>query len=269
MRKTVLMVTLLFLFPLSAIAQKTIVLLGPYDMEEEKSESRSQLIADKVGKTVKESGREVILLTKECSDSLCLFQIMENHQADQAIFVSVEQTGMSYEIKLVLARGKGVKTKVVCSFSEALEEVQRIVLLALDAQTKKEIEPKEEKTEPKDEQQMHVELERNGPSPKAFWISLGITGVLVLSWGIVEGIGNSKLKSFSDKNADERTQNEQNRIKNLRIADGIIFTAAAAMVATTTVLFFLTDFENKKPKSVSFTPAIMSNGGAFVLQGSF
>jgi len=269
-----ILLAVVLMFSTPVFADKIVVLQGSYKLtwDNEDSPQRSKIVADRVAKAVKDIGQfEVVQINKECSDNACFKKAASEHKADEAIVVHVEQNIAQYEFKIFFSNGGSFTGDATGALSVALDEIEKLTKKALKKEFKTEKLPATEIAETSADLQPTEELqeERNDRSPKAFWISLSVTGALALSWGIVEGIGYSKLKTLSDKKVDERTQSEKDKVKSLRIADRALLISTAAMVATTTVLFFLTDFDNKKSKKVSVTPVFTHEGGALMLQGNF
>jgi len=221
-----------------------------------------------------------------CRDRDCLGELVRLLEADDAVFVQVvERDEMTRDVRLVLARGEGATESRQAGFMVVLEDVRRLVALALKEtssaaapasatadpvvagageapEEEPEYEPIESSTKP----------EKEGLAPTVFFVSAGVTSALVIGWIIVESVGYSRMKDLEDRVEDDDWEAERNDLKPLRAADGVLIGLAAAGAVTTAVLFFLTDFD-----AAEVTPAeqraarlrLGPGGAGFTFEGRF
>lgn len=98
------------------------------------------------------------------------------------------------------------------------------------------------------EQPLRFELQRlskyEGPNPAFFWTSAGLT-VAAAGTGAVLGI--AALNADSQGKAQQKKElailADEQHVQRLALAADIAFASAAVLAATTTVLFFVTDFD--------------------------
>ncbi len=265
--------------PAVAIAKTVVVVRGLYELDDltrviPHSDADAKVIADKVAAVAEVNGWTVVRNDTKCDQRDCLQRARGS--ADEAICIAVKQLGEDYDFKLISANGHEIAAQLLGTSKEALDQVEQLTLQTLangEAQPQpgppEPTSPADAGTMPEEPEPEPQEPDDDGLSPTPFWVSLGVTGVLAISWGVVEGIGYSKLETYSEKDQQDRTTAEREKVKNFKIGSTVLLCVAGASAATTMVLLFLTDFHKKKDRNVSFAPSIMNGGGSLMVQGSF
>ncbi len=255
--------------------KRVIVFEGPYELIEEEDlegvEYSAKLIMEKAISAAEKAGWKITTPTEEdrkCNDKECLKQAIQKYGVNESIYISTSQFGARYEFEVVLGSGKNLTSTKTGTLSDALQEAEKLAVMALREDPASE-EPVEEPT-PEQAPENEDEVKNKPVSRPVFWSSLAATGVLIIGGAAVEGVAYSKLKDYSDKPQLERSKEERKKVENWRLASRIVICTAMAGVITTTVLGFLTDFSEKDSgQKVSFVPTFTGEGGALLLQGSF
>jgi hypothetical protein len=100
------------------------------------------------------------------------------------------------------------------------------------------------------EQPLRFSLQRlskyEGPNPAFFWTSAGLT-LVALTTGTVLGVNaltaNADGKMLQEQAHYLPTLDDEKHVKHLALAADVAFGAAAVLAVTSTVLFFVTDFD--------------------------
>ncbi len=283
MWKRLWLIPVLCLLPATAAAQKIVVLHGPFELvwDEKASPEKAQMVADAVSAAAKKVSEQwsVEQINEECKDKACLVQAVTQAQADEAVSVSTVQTGARYEFRIFLARGEGIVGEKTGAFSEALDELGKLIAKALGPVEQKLVKQDSHETEPAQEpeqQPLEEDDERDGPSPVAFWVSLGITGALAISWGIAEGVGYARYKELEKGDQDGDWHDVRDRAISLQVASRVLLGLTVAGAVTTGVLAKFTDFKSKKSSKKGATlrvpklaPSYTAGGGMLVVEGRF
>jgi len=296
--RTSIFIAICWLMPLSALAQKVVVLPVSYWLvwEDAASVEKAQAVMDEVGLAVSEAGYEVVrgdpvasaaasasgAKAADCRDSVCLSKVAAQFAAENALFISITEEGLMYNVEIILAKGEPEVGPLGGNFAKLLTGVVSMVKTVLlpasksaDETVPKEPEPVEYvPVEPKAAQETETataaeETEDTGEKsldPIPFYAVAGVTGALVLSWVIVESIGYSKLDKL------ESGEWSEDDAKKLQTADRVLLGLAVAGAIATTVLGVLTDFSgNQEEQAVAKlpVPTVIENGGMLVIEGRF
>ncbi len=281
------------LLPLSAFAEKVALLPPEYRVVETGTDSPelSAMVEQSAVQGAKEAGWETLTGStvaaaaesaaggpaSQCRNEACLGKVADALGVDEVIFISIFDFDGHYKIAMFQARGKGEIASPYGNDTILLSTVSGLVkgmLLELSPKTA-DVPPPAEEPPPPDEPEAEPEPEtqdekKDGLAPTAFWVSLGVTGALAVSWGIVEGVGYSRYKDLDTNGKD---MDYWDSTRSLQIADRILFPLACAGAATTIVLFFLTDFEGGvdegNNQAYSIAPVLSKDAGFLVLEGRF
>jgi len=257
-------------------------------------------VKDVVLEAVKEAGHEAIgdgqvedelkKMAYSCESQMCLQTLGSNLEADEVIFVKIVDDGQtSFKTSIVLANRDGDEDERTAGFFVVLEWLkstlattlsrEKIVsalavdTAVLEADQASNVEGLGETKGPNEEIQTDgfKKLDK-----KAFIISASITGVFAIGFGITDIVVHSKYNNLKDSGTTATDwENRRKSATNLQIVDRVLLGFTAAGVATTAVLFFLTDFkketdeENKNEASGSIVPVAINGGGMLVINGSF
>ncbi len=129
--------------------------------------------------------------------------------------------------------------------------------------------------EPGDEEPVDDESaeDEGGVSPAVMYVSAGVTGALLIAWGITDIVVHGKYKDLEDSDADrEKWLDDRESARSLQTADRVLLGFAAAGLVTTAVLFFVVDFgdvDDAPVEVTGFGPAPMAGGGGLLLRGRF
>jgi len=280
---------LILLMPLVAIAEKVAIVPVSYTMvwEKTKSPESALIVEDNVAAGAKEAGYEVIRGTKvskvvnaitgknsKCNQKECLEKVAKELGVEEAIFVSVEETGPRHVYKIFFSKRSGTAGEKTGAFFKASQEIKTQVerILSKPPQKIKKTTAKQPTSVSKISD--NEETTDKKLSPKAFYITATATGVFAITWGVLEIIGHSKFKNLESSNEDLGTWNdEKDKIKKLQTFDRVAMSLTMAGVITSSVLFFLTDFSKDKDNNKSgidaIAPVVNNNGGSLMIQGRF
>jgi len=257
------------------------VVKGPYNLvwEKESSPERARMMADAVTSRIEDDGWEAVQLGSTCDSVQCLEKVAREHEAHDAVYISVKQDSSSYNLMLFHIKGRSIARELTGPFSKAIKEVESLAAEAIgkpDATaTEETIEPQTtEPQEPDEPAEAFPQEDSEGRrlSPPVFWTSIGITGALAISLCISEAVAGSRIEDLEDTEPVLRKQSDWEDMKKAVVIERVFLGLTMAGAATTAVLFFLTDFKQEKSKSArleSIAPAAAQNGGMLVLQGSF
>jgi hypothetical protein len=275
----------IFVFlPALATAQKVAVLPVSYWLvwEDAQSREKEQAIFQEVVRTAEESGYDVVVGTDvnnaariasgskaiDCRDRSCLDQVANHLEVDNAIFVSVAEEGLLYNVEINLAKGDQEYGPIGGNFAKLRIGVSSMVKAALGpAATGEKPEDGAEEGQPEPQDGEPQPTDRKKPLGLVpFIVTASVTGALGITWVVLESVGYSKLKKH--ENGDEYWNEED--ASRLQTADRVFLGLALAGVVTTTVLGFLTEFRKKKDGPVeALVPAPVDNGGMLVVRGRF
>jgi hypothetical protein len=247
--------------------------------EDKSSDSRAQIVADRVCNTIEESGLECEEFEETCPDKSCLKERFASSAFDEAVTVSVEQTGAEYEFQLFLAKGTSAVAEITGPMEVALEKLAGLVKSAVVEPLRKDIaedassvvedaDPGEE--EPGASLDDTDQSKRSKIRPAPFWAVLGVTSAAIVSWAVVEGVGYGRLKKHNDLEPEERSQSEIDRLKTLRIVDWALMGISGAGLAAMVTLAAFTDFKKDKEDQnarIDLFPG--PRGAALVLTAEF
>ena len=264
-------------FSTAAYAQRIAVLSGSYlqVMEGETSDARAEIVADRVCKTIRTSGLECVRVNGKCSDEACLKERADALSTDEAVLVSVEQTGAEYEFHLLSAQDRGAMTEHTGTLDDALAELDRLV----DASV---ISPLEQPPETAPLPIPAASPSIEGPSentgtptnadrprrirPPVFWSVFGVAIASVAAATALEVVGYRQWQDFKDLPSSERSADKKDRLESLRIADRVMLGVSGAAVVATVVTAAFTDFKHRRVHA-ALTP--ISGGGALHLSAEF
>ncbi len=292
--RTLILIAICWLMPICALAQKVAVLPVSYWLVWEDAESveKADAVMDDVGLAVAESGYEMIhgdpvneaaasasgAKAADCRDQACLAAVAAALNADNAMFISITEEGLMYNVEIIMAEGESESGPLGGNFTKLLAGVVIMVKTALP-KLKEEVaeeEPlpveyvpvvsEEPASEPAPEPEAAEDKGKKKLNPVPFYVVAGVTGALAISWVIVESIGYSK--------EDELTSGEWSvdDAKKLQTADRVLLGLTVAGAITTTVLGFFTDFSKKQEgKTISRipVPTAIENGGMLMVEGRF
>ncbi len=273
------------LLPVAAAADKVAILPVSYARADggEVSSQTVKKIEDEVAKGAQEAGFEVVKVEQSsCEDSDCLAKTASDLGADEAVAVGVVvEDETSYSLKIVYAHREKVTAERTAGFFVVLEWLRGSVALSLQkavaAQPAVE-EPVVE--EPVVEEPVVEEPVVEGPdedeggvSPAVMYVSAGVTGALLIAWGITDIVVHGKYKDLEESDADrEKWLDDRDSARSLQTADRVLLGFAAAGLVTTAVLFFVVDFDDVDDapvKVTGFGPAPTDGGGGLLLRGRF
>ena len=263
-------------FSTAAHAQKVAVLGGTYlqVMEGETSEARAVIVADRVCKTIKESGLECLRVNETCSDEACLKQQSAALATDEAVLVSVEQTGAEYEFHLLSALDRGAMTEHTGTLDDALAALDRLVKTSVAAPLNQQPESAPSSTPvppsvegPAENTDTPASGDRSKRiRPPVFWSVFGVAIASVAAATALEVVGYRQWQDFKDLPSSERSADEKDRLESLRIADRVMLGVSGAAVIATVVTAAFTDFKHPRIHA-ALTP--ISGGGALHLSAEF
>lgn len=280
--KFLLIIGMLLALPAPAAAQKVAVLRGSYVlvMEEEHSDAKARIVADTVCKTIEDADLACVRVDAECSSTSCAKEYMKAHAVDEAVTVTVEQTGAEYVFQLFPAKGLSDMTEKTGAMPDALEALRRLVQKSVitpvkeAAKTKAAAEgptaasPASENKDPATDPPDAGKSARRKPIvPAAFWATFGLTVAAVGSAAVIETIGYSKWQNFLEEAPADRSANEKESLSHLRTANRALWSIAAVGLVTTIILAPFTDFNRKRKVDVALYP--MYEGGALLIGAEF
>ena len=268
------------LLPVAAAADKVAILPVSYARADggEVSSQTVKKIEDEVAKGAQEAGFEVVKVEqRSCEDSDCLAKTASDLGADEAVAVGVVvEDETSYSLKIVYAHREKVTAERTAGFFVVLEWLRGSVALSL--QKKVAARPAVEEPvveEPVVEEPVVEEPggDEGGVSPAAMYVSAGVTGALLIAWGITDIVVHGKYKDLEESDADrEKWLDDRDSARSLQTADRVLLGFAAAGLVTTAVLFFVVDFDDVDDAPVKVTglgPAPTDGGGGLLLRGRF
>jgi len=278
------------LLPVAAAADKVAILPVSYARADggEVSLQTVKKIEDEVAKGAQEAGFEVVKVEqRSCEDSDCLAKTASDLGADEAVAVGVVvEDETSYSLKIVYAHREKVTAERTAGFFVVLEWLRGSVALSLQkavAARPAVVEPGVEEPdgeEPVVEEPVVEEPgveepvdDEGGVSPAVMYVSAGVTGALLIAWGITDIVVHGKYKDLEESDADrEKWLDDRDSARSLQTADRVLLGFAAAGLVTTAVLFFVVDFDDKDDAPVKVTglgPAPTDGGGGLLLRGRF
>ena len=279
------------LLPVAAAAADKVAILPVSYARADGGEVSSQTvkkIEDEVARGAQEAGFEVVRVERgSCEDSDCLAKVADELGADEAVAVSVVvEDETSYSLKIVYAHREKVEQERTAGFFVVLEWLRGSVALSLQKAVAAEPaveepvvdEPGEEEPvveEPVVEEPVVVEPDEDegGISPAVLYVSAGVTGALLIAWGITDIVVHGKYKDLEESDADrEQWLDDRESARNLQTADRVLLGFTAAGLVTTAVLFFVVDFDDVDDapvKVTGFGPAPTAGGGWLLLSGRF
>jgi hypothetical protein len=283
MRFTLLLTIFLFLPAVSA-AEKVAVLPVSYWLvwEDAGSPEREEAIFQEVVRTIEENGYQVIAGTDvnnaariasgskatDCRDRECLSQVATHLEVDNAIFVSIAEEGLLYNVEINLAKGDQEYGPIGGNFAKLRLGVQSMVKAAFGTaaapEEAEEVSQEGQAESPDGKQETTDKKKPLGPVP--FIVTASVTGALGITWIVLESVGYAKLKKAEDGEIDWSKEDAS----KLQTADRVFLGLTLAGVVTTTVLGFLTDFSKNNDGPVeALVPAPINNGGMLVVKGRF
>jgi hypothetical protein len=279
-----LLLAIFVLLPGVATAQKVAVLPVSYWLvwEDAQSPEKEQAVFQEVVQTIEESGYQVVSGTDvnnaariasgskatDCRDTHCLNQVATHLEVENAIFVSIAEEGLLYNVEINLAKGDQEYGPIGGNFGKLRIGIQSMVKAALGPAVtpeESEVGPEQAQLQPVDEKR-RVSDNKKPLGPVPFIVTASVTGALGITWVILESVGYAKLKKHDD---DPIYWNEEDASR-LQTADRVFLGLTLAGVVTTTVLGFLTDFSKKMDGPVeALVPTPVENGGMLVVKGRF
>ncbi len=227
-----------------------------------------------------------------CRDKSCLSSLADELDADEVIYLSVEESGAKYTIKLVLARGATTTGELFGPFSAAQAKVRELVETALtppeEAPIAPPIEPPLEPPPPTPASPLETTpptakpialgttdepAPEQGLSPVAFYLSAGVTVALGAAFAVTDIRVTRTYRDCKPRGSCKTSVIEA--AETLQVVDWFLAGGFAAAAVTTGVLFFLTDFNgsNRADEDTSsrtaVTPAMTENAGMIVVHGRF
>ncbi len=284
------------MFSLPAVGENkdVAVLLPSYEMftEGTQSEDGAKAVFNMVKHAVKDAGQNVadpeetgaVLQTLSgkhaghCDNASCCQKIAESVGAWNAVSVRVVDKEAHFLLTIDYAVGERLEAKVFGNRASLLEDIYGNVNKTLKANTPEptggDDPPVDETTDPDAGTEGATSEPKNGLKPAAFATSLAITGALAVGFGVTEAVGLKRKSDLEGMPAGLEFNEEQKSLKTLRVVDGVLFGATLAAAATSTVLFFLTDFGKDKEKDDGNSQPIISvgptsNGAMMTINGSF
>lgn len=205
-------------------------------------------------------------------DQACLAAVAQKLGVAQAVLVAVTEIGdMEYEVRIALARGEGSKDVLYDGIFVVAAEVRRLVAQVLQ---------KWQSRAAAAASPAPVLIEAPAPrglKPTAFWVAAGATVALGIGFGITEGV---VYKRYKELESGGENQAYWDKTRKLQLTERILGGATAAALVTTTVLLFLTDFNNEpgepgeptaaaQPVAVRLVPSVTAHGSMVSVIGRF
>ena len=274
------------LLPAAAAADKVAILPVSYARADggEVSSQTAKKIEDEVAKGAQEAGFEVLRVDRgSCEDSDCLAKTADELGVDEAVSVGVVvEDETSYSLKIVYAHREKVTAERTAGFFVVLEWLRGSVALSLQKAIAEPAvaepvvdEPGEEEPVVEEPVVEEPEEDEGGVSPAVMYVSAGVTGALLIAWGITDIVVHGKYKDLDRSGSDadrEKWLDDRESARNLQTADRVLLGFAAAGLVTTAVLFFVVDFDDVDDapvKVTGFGPAPTDGGGGLLLSGRF
>ncbi len=272
-------------FGSSNMPKKVVVVEGPYILvvEGETSKDSARVFKTRLEKAVEAAGCNLLNIENnlECEDSDCLESARSVHNADDAVFVKVEQLGAKHTITLVFAKRQSVTSTVTGTLSQVYEKLDELVKEAFKPNSNESV---LDSSSSSSSSTLSSDISQNTQSnltlpiqsenkaklkPHIFWSTFGLTLSLAGGGVGLEVAGYRKLKELDKKTKQERTKEDIAFQQPMRIAEAALFGGALISAVVTSVLAFKTDFKKKKTeRKVSVMPALDDNAG-LVLKGAF
>lgn len=199
----------------------------------QKSKLVVEYVAERIGT---ETEFKLKISDEECMDREQLVRAQTTQGTGAALLVQVVETSVHYDFTVHLTSvPEGLRGESDGTFGEALEAIAALVIANLP-------QPLEEASTPSQPEQteVHAESATTKP-PKApmiswtpFWISLGVTGALGLTTGIIEIAGYKQLQDYEDMNP--RPSEDENRLNSLQTAERVFLGLTVAGAITTTIV---------------------------------
>ena len=289
--RTIIILILIYLVPLSALAQKVAVLPVSYWLVWKNAESveKAKAIQEEVAEGAFEAGFEVLrgaevedavwssagVKASDCRDSECLSSVAEKLGVENALFVSITEEGLLYNVEVILAKGEAESGPLGGNFAKLKKGVRSMVKTVLQS-TKKEPEPEatpppsiETETEPEPEPTTEEQAESKGISPIPFYITAGLTSAIAITYVVTESVGYARYNKLEEGDQDD-WENKKDALKPLQTTSRVFMGLTVAGAIATTVLFFLTDFDkDESTPTAKLTPVPTDGGGLLMLNGRF
>jgi len=272
----------------------TVAVLRPYYenfREGVQSEDGAEAVFTMVKHAVKEAGMNVAdqeatdaALQKlsgstaaHCDNQSCLKMISESTGAWNAVAVTVVDKEAHFVLSIKYAVGDKLEAKVFGNRASLLDDIYGNVEKVLSTNAPEEAaisidseESSDETGESTDSDQVEnqAHTKKDGLKPTAFYVSAALTAALAISWGTVEIVGYSRQKDLEGQPLTDSWSSKRDDLKTLRVVDGILLGTAVAGAITTTILFFLTDFDNENPEP-TITTGFLEGGAIMSIKGSF
>jgi hypothetical protein len=278
----------------------TVAVLRPsYEIFREgtQSEEDAEAVFTMIKHAVKEAGMNVAEQAKtdaalqtlsgstaaHCDNQSCLKIVAESAGAWNAVAVRVIDKEAHFILSIKYAVGDELEAKVFGNRASLMEDIFGNVEKVLSSNapkdpvvatgTEESSEIPEEEIGP-DQDENTAPPPQRGLKPNAFYVSAAVTAALAIGWGTVEIIGYAKSQKLEDRTEDATWQSDRDDLKPLRTVDGILLGAAAVGAITTTILFFLTDFdqeaETKAPATgPSISTGFLEGGAIMTIKGTF
>ena len=265
----------------SNVSASTIVVArGKYRavLEEQYSEKDARLVADTVTAALTEVGWTPQEIDTECADKDCLAVVAEENTADNAVYVSVDQSSSLYEFKIVTLSGETTTFTKVGPFSLAMEALSKAVKETLGTPPPPEKEATVEEKKTVSQENLPVQESTRTDDRRALKVLFGVGAGLTVSTAIAGTI----TTVFAFKSKDELQEpdewetlsawnTEKDRCDKLAISSWVLWGVTGALAATSVtlgVLAFRKDKGNGKRVELGL-PIISNDAAMLVLTGKF
>lgn len=222
-------------------------------------------------------------LPRPCGDQACLAQLSKLAQAQGAVQVDVvRKKDGAYAVTVRTSHAPPRIEEVDKGLAVVFEVARRLAGGASRRIGEAAPEPPEaapldpgEIAQPESGEK-HEEVTTEEPLPQGpgsglhkgwFWASLGLTGAVVLSWGIVEAVAWGRIQSVEEQ--ESRTRADVDDLRGIQTGARALLVSGAALAVTTVVLALVTDFETDKEPAAVVAPVITDSAWGLGLGGRF
>ena len=233
------------------------------------------------GDVVKEAVQKVLGRSDRCVSSDCLAKVAVEVGAEQAVSVSIEESGAQHKIAVALARGEGTVGELFGEMQVVLKGVRSMVKEVLESEQRAEaaaVEPEEKQAGPErieEEPRPGAIIVHDKPdpgiqlSPVPFYITAGATVALTATALVLDKVVADRWERLSDGDEDV---DYWEKSRTLQKVDRAVIGFACAGVVATGVLFFLTDFKGDEADgegAVSIEVGVASDSAGAIVKGRF
>lgn len=226
-----------------------------------------------------------------CRDKACLASVTEKLGVDNAIFISITEEGLLYNVEIILADGEPEAGPLGGNFSKLKTGVRSMVKssVSLSTPSAKKPEDTSHRTPDKPEENpqdseggaagpgpvpARIETDfssekRKGLRPLFFYGTAGLTSAFAIGWVIVESVGYARMPEIEQGTWDRKNAS------SVQSASRALLSFAGAGAVATAALFFFTNFAgDERPsgdaiQARTIVPAVTEHGGILTIRGEF